>query len=1038
MTSTAHSASPLEQAIIVDPVIVTPASPLGEVVLLMNQAQEESILAASDPSNQESYLQVARAGCVLVAQDGELFGVFTNQDLVRMAASGRQPGSVPVGQVITPQPVSLTRSQLQDPIAVLKYFHTQQITHLPIVDEHRQIVGLITTETLYRQSQSLDLLKSRMVAEAMTKDVVRAPLGVSMLAIAQLMAEQQANYVIITNTEGMATLHPEVPVYPVGIITSEDIVQAQAIGIDFVTIPASAVMNTPLACLSPQDTLWTAHQKMQRRHAKQMAVIGSQGELIGILHQSTLHQYIEPAEMYLLVESLQQRITQLEERQAELERLHKQDQQELIRYRSAYQRLRYEESKQRQLLEAATVGIWVFDKSQQTSFVNHHLLTTLGYTYDEMVGRPLSAFLESDDQATIPLPNADDLVPPALPMNGHYSAETHAITKQELRLRCKDNSFRWMLMSTQPLYSNTKDFLGVVTILTDLSETNLFDRQLQRLLSDTTHTTGQNFLETLVQRLAEVLAMDCVLITQVQNEQLQTHAAWVNGQLRPSITYAIANSPDKRTLYNGDYCCAQELQRHFPNLEPVLPSGLESYLGVVLRASEGEVIGTMALWSTRAIHMTYSLKTLLQLFAPRVVTELNRQRELDELQQTAENLRRELQEQSLVIQDGEKRFCDIANSLPVFLWMATEREKRWFSNRAWTDFTGRDRYEQLGHGWTEHIHADDINHYLDAYLAAFDAHEPLTIEYRLKHKDTKDYHWIVDQIAPRKNPDGSFAGYIGVGFDITAYRQTINRLQETLQRQQQDSEKRLANLTKILRQFRKPLATIVDQLKALASDTSHQSSSPSKHLARIQASVQQMGELLENGLIANQIETDELSFNPQTVNLVQVCEEIVNRLKNENPDHVFRTNFWQEDIRGDQQLMSARLDPKLLQRILQCLISNAVKYSPPKSTIQIRLIKGLKGQDLVAIEVQDEGIGIPKDIQSKLFRAFRRAPNVGDVPGDGIGLVVVKRCLDLHGGDITFESKPGCTLFRVMLRVQFLRDDTSHGGDTAGRGLATN
>jgi PAS domain S-box-containing protein len=1036
MTSTAHSAASLEQAIIPDPIIVAPDTPLEDVVLLMRQAQEDKILAASYPPNHTSYLEQARAGCVLVARHAQLMGIFTTQDVVRFAASGRQLGSLQVGQVILSQTVSLRRSQLQNPFIALRLLQQHQLTHLPIVDDQQTIVGMVTAETLYRSITPPELLKFRAVSSAMTTDVVRAPLGASILTIAKLMTEHHTNHVIITNNEGSGTLHPELLVYPVGMLTGDDILQAQAIlqiqelnRRDFSTIPASAIMQTPLACLSMQDSLWTGYQKMQRYHTQYMVVIGSQGELVGVLNSASLNQFLEPAEMHLLIETLHQRVNQLEKTQAELEHLRHRTQQELTQQRAAYQRLQTQEAIHQKLLETVDTGIWVFDKDQQTSFVNQYVLAALGYTLEDMLGKPLEAFVEGDDQATLPTSDAMDDPPyPVLYRSVLQVPDTQAVTHQELRLRCKDHSHRWMLLSKRSLHNDAQEYMGSVITLTDLDTTNLLNRQLHQLLQKTSDSTGQEFLDVLVQQLADVLSVACVQIATLDDDRLQTWALWANGQLQPTISYAIAPTPDRHTLRNGEYCCAQELERHFPQAKSRILSKLESYLGVVLKTADGNAIGTIALMDTKPMLMTHSLKMLLQTFVPRVVMEIDRQQAIEALQHTVQNLQAELEQQSLVIQDVEQRFCDIADNMPVFLWMAFDREMRWFSNRAWEDFTGRNRKELEGHGWTEYLHPEDTNRYIDDYLRAFDARKPLEVEYRLR-KETGEYSWILDLASPYYRPDNSFAGYVGIGVDITSYKYTINALNKALETQQQEGNQRFTSVVNIMRQFRSPLASIITHTRELASEITYNNGT-GKHLSILQAASKQLAELLENGLVANQVDDSELVFAPELVNLVQVCEEFVNQMKVEHPKYNFRTNFWQEGIRGDRQLSRVIMDPKLLRRALHCLVSNAVKYSAEGSNVYVKLVKGLKGQELVAIEVQDEGVGIPPEVQTKLFQPFRRGKNVRDVQGDGLGLVVAQRCLHLHdGGEIILaESKPGHTLFRILLPVQYAREDTSHGG----------
>jgi signal transduction histidine kinase len=98
----------------------------------------------------------------------------------------------------------------------------------------------------------------------------------------------------------------------------------------------------------------------------------------------------------------------------------------------------------------------------------------------------------------------------------------------------------------------------------------------------------------------------------------------------------------------------------------------------------------------------------------------------------------------------------------------------------------------------------------------------------------------------------------------------------------------------------------------------------------------------------------------------------------------------------------AWLDEALIYSVLSNLLSNAIKYSPEGSNIEFTL-DGRK--DLITFKVKDEGVGIEEEIQSVLFEPFRRGANVKNVNGTGLGLALVKRCLDLHQGQITYDSQ---------------------------------
>ena len=103
----------------------------------------------------------------------------------------------------------------------------------------------------------------------------------------------------------------------------------------------------------------------------------------------------------------------------------------------------------------------------------------------------------------------------------------------------------------------------------------------------------------------------------------------------------------------------------------------------------------------------------------------------------------------------------------------------------------------------------------------------------------------------------------------------------------------------------------------------------------------------------------------------------------------------------------------MLRQILSNLLSNAIKYSPQGGIVHFDLIGK---QDLAIFRIQDEGIGIPVGDQTKLFDAFHRASNVGNISGTGLGLAIVKKSVGLHNGSIFVESEVEVgTIFVVTL-----------------------
>jgi signal transduction histidine kinase len=119
-----------------------------------------------------------------------------------------------------------------------------------------------------------------------------------------------------------------------------------------------------------------------------------------------------------------------------------------------------------------------------------------------------------------------------------------------------------------------------------------------------------------------------------------------------------------------------------------------------------------------------------------------------------------------------------------------------------------------------------------------------------------------------------------------------------------------------------------------------------------------------------------------------------------------------------QPSLSACMDEKLLRHILTNLLSNALKYSPEGLPVQLEL--GDR-QNLAIFHVKDRGIGIPPEDLPHLFEPFQRCRNVGKISGTGMGLAIVKKCVEIHGGEISVQSEvsteeqPGGTTLTIIV-----------------------
>jgi PAS domain S-box-containing protein len=116
----------------------------------------------------------------------------------------------------------------------------------------------------------------------------------------------------------------------------------------------------------------------------------------------------------------------------------------------------------------------------------------------------------------------------------------------------------------------------------------------------------------------------------------------------------------------------------------------------------------------------------------------------------------------------------------VMIWVSgTNKSCVWF-NRPWLNFTGRSMNEELGDGWAQGVHAEDLSQCLQDYVTRFDAREDFRLIYRLRRHDG-EYRWIDDTGIPRFARDGAFLGYIGSCVDIDEQRKIQIELQRRLQ-----------------------------------------------------------------------------------------------------------------------------------------------------------------------------------------------------------------------------------------------------------------
>ena len=316
------------------------------------------------------------------------------------------------------------------------------------------------------------------------------------------------------------------------------------------------------------------------------------------------------------------------------------------------------------------------------------------------------------------------------------------------------------------------------------------------------------------------------------------------------------------------------------------------------------------------------------------------------------------------------------------------------------------------------IHPDDLDAVRQAQTDCIKGLRPLyRIEHRLKAV-SGDWVWVLSRgrVVERAG-DGSALRMAGTNVDITQRKRAEVELLAALQREKELSEMKSRFVSIASHELRTPLATILSSSELLEHYSDGLSADDKlKMLHGIQGAVKRMNAMIEDVLVIGKAEAGALQFEPKPVDLAELCHKVVDELRpGVAKQHVIE--FEQQFERG-----SLNLDEKLLRHILTNLLSNAVKYSPPGSTVWLRLTEH-DGQALM--EVGDHGIGIPVEDQARLFESFHRASNVGTRQGTGLGLVIVKKAVELHGGTISIDSKADAGT-RISVRLPLAPTTKAH------------
>ena len=254
--------------------------------------------------------------------------------------------------------------------------------------------------------------------------------------------------------------------------------------------------------------------------------------------------------------------------------------------------------------------------------------------------------------------------------------------------------------------------------------------------------------------------------------------------------------------------------------------------------------------------------------------------------------------------------------------------------------------------------------------------------------------WLQRQVSTRTT--ALAAANDALRAEVGVRERTQAELARALAQEREVGELKSRFVTMVSHEFRTPLGITMSAIELLRHHHDKLDDVQKSQLFDdIHRSTRGMGGLMEQVLVLGRVEAGTVGCRPTPVNLMtlaqKLTDESLSATNQRSPIH------WQ----AMNDLSGAHADETLLRHIFSNLLSNAVKYSPPDTPVTFTCRR--EGDDAV-FQVIDRGVGIPEEERPRLFEAFHRCTNVGDIPGTGLGLVIVKRCIDLHGGTLECGS----------------------------------
>jgi two-component system, OmpR family, sensor histidine kinase KdpD len=243
-------------------------------------------------------------------------------------------------------------------------------------------------------------------------------------------------------------------------------------------------------------------------------------------------------------------------------------------------------------------------------------------------------------------------------------------------------------------------------------------------------------------------------------------------------------------------------------------------------------------------------------------------------------------------------------------------------------------------------------------------------------------------------------------------------LAEQIEAARQSEQLRTTLIDAMAHEFKTPLTLIKAATTSLLASPDEPAESRTEQLTIADEEAEHLRELIDNAVEMARLDSTHIDVHWEISSVPEIVNEVVGSMRTEIDKRPF-------DVLCDDRVPAITLDRRLIKLAIKQLVDNALKYSPPDTPVAIRV---LAGDGTVTMDITDHGEGIPVEEQQRIFVRFYRSPSVKhQVPGSGLGLTIACSIMKAHNGNLTVESSPGETTFRMILPANGIGDEGERG-----------